>query len=37
MPYEEKFPAGSEVKIATKEELEKFRRDWKFHHPLETQ
>jgi hypothetical protein len=35
MPYQEKYKAGTEVQIASRENLEAFRRDWTFHHPLE--
>jgi hypothetical protein len=33
--YKEKFPAGSRVRIAEMEELEKFQRTWRYHHKLE--
>jgi len=34
-PYQEKFPVGSDIRIAPLEELEKFKREWKFHDPLQ--
>lgn len=33
-PYEEAFPAGSQVLIADKPALEQFLVTWKFHNPL---
>ena len=33
-PYEELFPVGSEVLIASAEELQTFRREWRLHNPL---
>ena len=35
--YQEKYPVGVGVRIGSIERLEAFRRDWKFHHPLEAQ
>jgi hypothetical protein len=32
--YHEKFPAGTRVRIASREELERFRREWRLHNPL---
>ena len=32
--YREEFPKGSTVRIADLSALERFRADWKFHHPL---
>jgi hypothetical protein len=37
MSYEEKFPVGTNVRVAEREFLEDFMRSWKYHHPLETQ
>jgi hypothetical protein len=33
-PLAPAFPVGSEVIIATRDELEEFRRTWRLHHPL---
>ena len=33
-PYDAKYSVGSRVRIATPDELEAFRRDWKYHHPV---
>jgi hypothetical protein len=33
-PYKEAFPAGSTIKIRARDFLERFKREWKFHHPL---
>jgi hypothetical protein len=35
MGYQEKYPIGTVVRIAPLERLETFKRDWKFHHPLQ--
>ena len=32
--YRAAFAKGSAVRIAVRETLEAFRRDWRFHHPL---
>ncbi|MGE5208133.1 MAG: hypothetical protein ACM3KL_02255 [Alphaproteobacteria bacterium] len=37
MAYQEKFPVGTTVRIAELAELERFRRDWQFHHKLEAE
>ncbi len=34
-PYEAEYPTGTSVRIAGKEELESFVREWKWHHPLQ--
>jgi hypothetical protein len=34
-PYEEEYPKGSRVKIASRPTLEKFLRDWKYHNKLQ--
>ena len=34
-PYKEKFPAGTKVQVAGRDELLEFRNTWKLHHPLE--
>jgi hypothetical protein len=36
MLYEEDFPVGSKVRMASREYLENFERSWKYHHPLES-
>jgi hypothetical protein len=33
-PYEALFPTGSDVRVADRQSLEAFRRDWKLHNPL---
>jgi hypothetical protein len=33
-PYKEAFPAGSMITVRDKDFLERFKRDWKYHHPL---
>jgi len=33
--YAVDFPAGSKVRIKSREYLEEFQRTWKFHHPLQ--
>jgi hypothetical protein len=33
-PYEAQFPVGTVIRIADRNELERFQREWKFHHPL---
>jgi hypothetical protein len=35
MSYREKFPIGTVVRIAPLEQLQAFKRDWKYHHPLQ--
>jgi hypothetical protein len=35
MGYSEKYPVGTQVKIASLERLQEFKRDWKYHNPLE--
>ena len=37
MLYCELFPKGTSVKIASRLELEEFRRTWRFHHKLEAE
>jgi hypothetical protein len=37
MPYNEKYPAGTDIRIVGPEQLEAFRREWKYHHPLSDQ
>ena len=34
-PYVAQFPKGSRVRIRSIGELEKFKREWTFHHPLQ--
>ena len=36
-PYQEQFPVGTTVRIAERAELERFRREWQFHHKLEAE
>lgn len=36
MPYQERFPKGTNVRIASKDALERFRDTWLYHHKLET-
>ena len=33
--YNEEFPVGSLVRVASRNELDKFQQSWKLHHPLE--
>jgi len=33
-PYSAEFPIGSWVRIADRDVLERFMREWRFHHPL---
>jgi hypothetical protein len=35
MSYQEKYPVGTTVTIASTERLLKFKSEWKFHHPLQ--
>jgi hypothetical protein len=32
--YQEQFPVGSNVKVVSRQRLEQFKKDWKFHNPL---
>jgi hypothetical protein len=34
MDYRERFPAGTRVRIASREDLERFRHEWSLHNPL---
>jgi hypothetical protein len=34
--YREDFPVGTRVRIADRDALEAFRREWRWHHPLES-
>ncbi|MGZ4975342.1 MAG: hypothetical protein ACXWDN_21490 [Limisphaerales bacterium] len=36
-PYQEQFPVGTTVRIAQRAELERFQREWQFHHKLEAE
>jgi hypothetical protein len=36
-PYEESFPAGSQVQIADRSVLEQFLKTWRFHNPLKAE
>jgi hypothetical protein len=33
-PYQEQFPVGSNVRVVSREKLEQFKKDWKYHYPL---
>jgi hypothetical protein len=33
-PYENSFAVGQKVRVADRDELQRFMRDWKWHHPL---
>ena len=35
MAYQELYPQGSSIKIASRQELEEFFSAWRFHHQLE--
>jgi hypothetical protein len=37
MAYQEKFPVGTTVRIAGRPELERFLREWQFHHKLDAE
>jgi hypothetical protein len=34
-PYDAKYSVGTAVRIADLSQLERFRTEWRFHHPLE--
>jgi hypothetical protein len=34
-PYEAEYPPGATVRIASRDVLEAFSREWKWHHPLQ--
>jgi len=34
-PMKADFPPGARVRIVDRPALERFRRDWRYHHPLE--
>ena len=36
-PYQEQFPVGTRVRVKSRQYLEGFRRDWKYHHPISTE
>ena len=36
-PYVPEFPAGSKVRVASRGELEQFRRTWAYHNPLRSE
>lgn len=36
-PYNERFPAGSRVRVKPRSFLEQFQRGWKYHHPVTDQ
>ena len=33
-PYKAEYPVGSKVAIKNKNELETFKREWKYHNPI---
>lgn len=33
-PYQEKFPEGTRIRIASRGDLDKQRSEWKYHHPI---
>lgn len=35
VPYREAYPQGTKVRIADREFLEDFQREWKYHHKLQ--
>jgi hypothetical protein len=37
MLYKEKYPVGTDIRIANLETLQAFKRDWKYHHPISDQ
>jgi hypothetical protein len=34
LPYKEKYPVGTKIRIASAERLLEFKRTWKYHHPI---
>ena len=34
-PYSEEYPVGTTVKIVDRSTLERFRKEWKLHNPLD--
>jgi hypothetical protein len=34
-PYKLEFPEGTRVRIASRQELERFQREWRLHDPLQ--
>jgi len=34
-PYKSRFSVGAIVRVASQPELERFSKDWTFHHPLQ--
>jgi hypothetical protein len=34
LPYKEKYPVGTSIRIASMERLLEFKRTWKYHHPI---
>lgn len=36
-PYQERFPLGSVVRIASESDLKTFQATWKYHHPLQNE
>jgi hypothetical protein len=35
--YNSDFPVGSLVRVASRKVLERFKEEWQFHHPLQTE
>ena len=33
--YAERFPVGTQVKVVPEDQLQEFRRTWRYHHALE--
>jgi hypothetical protein len=36
-PYEARFKAGAQVRVRPREELERFKETWRYHHPLSSE
>ena len=36
-PYVEQFPVGTRVRIADRDALERFQRDWGYHNPIQSE
>ncbi len=36
-PYQEEYPKGSRVRVASRAVLEQFLRDWKYHNKLQSE
>jgi hypothetical protein len=32
--YQEQFPVGTEVRVKSRQFLERFKQEWQYHHPI---